>query len=427
MKLRVKRASRILNQLCASFLIVLIVPFGAGTLFAQQTEPQPQMDSGRQAPGPPPPPPTQAEIAGQSTPQGQQVPQPLTADQLDQLVAPIALYPDALVAQILAASTYPAQVVEADRWIQAQGDVPADQLAEAANGQNWDPSVKALVAFPSVLTQMDNNIGWTTDLGNAYYNQPDDVMNAVQAMRMRAQAAGNLQTTPQETVSEDDGDIAIVPADDDVVYVPIYDPWTVYGAPLIVFPGYYWQLQPAVYFATGFAVGFGIGIVIGTYSRWGWGYHHWRCNWRSRTVVYNRSAYVTRSRTVINRGLNRPRSPRGFVGQRGVEVSRANPIGSRQDGILDRRAAYSGARPTYRRVNPSPAYAPGRGVYGRSIPGPTPRLGSTLTRNPAPFRATPPAAVFRGGAPARSEPTPIRSGYFAGGSFGGEHPAFRPH
>ncbi len=105
------------------------------------------------------------------------------------MVAPIALYPDALVAQILAASTYPTQVVEADRWVQSQGSVPPEQLAAGANAQNWDPSVKALVAFPSVLAQMDRNIQWTTDLGNAYYNQPDDVMSAIQMMRGRAQAA----------------------------------------------------------------------------------------------------------------------------------------------------------------------------------------------------------------------------------------------
>ena len=106
--------------------------------------------------------------------------QPLTPDQLDQLVAPIALYPDNLVAQVLAASTYPTQVVEANRWLKEQGNAPASQIAAGANAQNWDASVKALTAFPQVLAQMDKNLQWTTDLGNAYYNQPQDVMDAVQ-------------------------------------------------------------------------------------------------------------------------------------------------------------------------------------------------------------------------------------------------------
>src|ERR1700753_150431 len=155
-----------------------------------------------------------------------------TPEQLEQLVAPIALYPDALVAQILAAATYPTQVVEADRWRETQGNAPADQIANAANAQQWDPSVKALTAFPSVLSQMDRNLQWTTDLGNAYYNQPQDVMDAVQRMGPRAQAAGSLQDTQQQTISDDGGDIAIAPASPDVVYVPVYNPWVVYGAPI---------------------------------------------------------------------------------------------------------------------------------------------------------------------------------------------------
>src|ERR1700677_2669580 len=119
--------------------------------------------------------------------------QPLNPQQLEQLVAPIALYPDPLVAQVLTASTYPAQVADADRWRQAQGYAPAEQIAGGADSQNWDPSVKALTAFPQVLAEMDRNMRWTTDLGNAYYNQPQDILQAVQGMRQRAQAAGNLQ------------------------------------------------------------------------------------------------------------------------------------------------------------------------------------------------------------------------------------------
>ncbi len=233
------------------------------------------------------------------------------------MVAPIALYPDALVAQVLAASTYPTEVVEADRWLQSQGNAPADQIAASANAQKWDPSVKALVAFPSVLAQMDRNIQWTTDLGNAYYNQPDDVMSAIQTMRDRAQAAGTLQSTPQQNVSDEDGNIAIAPANPDVVYVPVYNPWGVYGAPVGVYPGYYYGPPAGVYFGSGLAIGFGVGIGVGIWSHWGWGWHNWGFRWRDRAVWYRGGRYYTHSRTVYNRGWNRPGGPRGYAGRRG--------------------------------------------------------------------------------------------------------------
>ena len=120
-----------------------------------------------------------------------------SSEQLQRLVAPIALYPDSLVAQVLAASTFPEQVVEADRWVQAHPDLKGDGLGQAVDQQTWDPSVKALAAFPSVLGNMDKNLSWTSSLGDAYYNQQQDVMDAVQVMRRRAQEAGNLKTTPQ--------------------------------------------------------------------------------------------------------------------------------------------------------------------------------------------------------------------------------------
>ncbi|HZC44783.1 MAG TPA: DUF3300 domain-containing protein, partial [Acidobacteriaceae bacterium] len=237
--------------------------------------------------------------------------------ELGQMVAPIALYPDALVAQVLAASTYPTQVVEADRWVQAQGNMSPEQVGAAANQQSWDPSVKALVAFPSVLAQMDKNIQWTTDLGNAYYNQPDDVMSAVQTMRARAQAAGTLHDTQQQVVSNDDGNIVIAPANPTVVYVPVYNPWGVYGAPVGVFPGYYYGPPAGVYFGSGLAIGFGVGIGIGLWSHWGWGYHSWHPDWNHRAIYYGHDRYYTRSVTVYNRGYNRPGSPHGYPGSRG--------------------------------------------------------------------------------------------------------------
>ncbi len=159
-----------------------------------------------------------------------------TPEQLQRLVAPIALYPDSLVAQILTASTFPEQVVEADRWVQANPDLKGDALGKAVDQQPWDPSVKALAAFPSVLGNMDKNLSWTSSLGDAYYNQQQDVMDAVQVMRRKAQDAGNLKTTPQETVTTQDATIDIDPADPDVVYVPAYNPWLIYGYPIVAWP-----------------------------------------------------------------------------------------------------------------------------------------------------------------------------------------------
>ena len=160
-----------------------------------------------------------------------------TPEQLQQLVAPIALYPDSLVAQILAASTFPEQVVQADRWVQAHPDLKGDALGHAVDQQPWDPSVKALTAFPSVLGNMDKNLSWTSSLGDAYYNQQPEVMDAVQVMRRRAQQAGNLKTTPQQTVETQGSTIVIQSAAPEVVYVPAYDPWVVYGDPIVAWPG----------------------------------------------------------------------------------------------------------------------------------------------------------------------------------------------
>ena len=208
--------------------------------------------------------------------------QALAPEQLNDLVAPIALYPDSLVAQILAAATYPQQVVAAGQFVQQSGNYPPAELAEMANQQPWDPSVKSLVAFPQVLQDLNQNMNWTTDLGNAYYNQPQDVMAAVQSMRQRAWAAGSLRSTPQLAVAYDPGDIVISPVSTNVVYVPYYNPWVVYGAPLPVYAHYYWGPPAGVVFAGGLALGFGVGFAIGAFGGFGWGFHNWAPNWGAR-------------------------------------------------------------------------------------------------------------------------------------------------
>src|SRR6266850_2451097 len=228
-------------------------------------------------------------------------------DQLDQLVAPIALYPDALVAQILAAATYSPQVVEADRFVQRNaGIMPPQSLAREVDALPWDPSVKSLTAFPSVLASLDRNLDWTNKLGNAYYNQPQDVMTAVQRMRQRAYAAGNLRSTPQETVIYQPANIVIQPANPTVVYVPTYNPWIVYGAPVPVYPAFYFAavpVAPVSGFAVFGAVGFSSGVVVARFNAYGWGCTHWTTNWSSNTIVYNHATYVSGSVTVVNRGF----------------------------------------------------------------------------------------------------------------------------
>lgn len=215
-------------------------------------------------------------------PQGSQAAPPqtqtFTADQLTDLVAPIALYPDGLLSQVLVASTYPLEVVEAQQWLQGNPTLSGTQLTDAAKQQPWDPSVQALVAFPDVLKRLNQDIRWTTDVGNAFLAQEADVMAAVQRLRASARANGRLTSTPQETVSTETqgGQPAIViqPANPDVVYVPAYDPAYVWGPPV---GGSY----PSLYYPT-YGFGWGPGIDLGFWGGWdGWG---WGPNWFGGTI-----------------------------------------------------------------------------------------------------------------------------------------------
>jgi uncharacterized membrane protein YgcG len=237
-----------------------------------------------------------------------------TPEQLQQLVAPIALYPDSLVAQILAASTFPEQVVEADRWVQDHPDLQGDALGQAVDQQPWDPSVKALTAFPSVLGNMDKNLSWTSSLGDAYYNQQQDVMDAVQVMRQRAQGAGELKTTPQQTVTTQGSTIVVQPANPQVVYVPAYDPWLAYGDPIMAWPG--WYPYPGIWFG-GPYLSFGMGYGIGFFGGFGWGWPYWGFNWGGGFATFNNNRYYSRSNTFYNRSsINRAGGARGGFSSR---------------------------------------------------------------------------------------------------------------
>ena len=334
-------------------LLTLVLFFAAGPqrLLASQDAqaPAPAQDAQAPAQGAPAPPYTQQ-----------------TPDQLQQLVAPIALYPDSLVAQILAASTFPEQVVEADRWVQANPDLKGDALGQAADQQPWDPSVKALVAFPSVLGNMDKNLSWASSLGDAYYNQQQDVMDAVQVMRKRAQDAGNLKSTPQQNVSTQDSNIDIEPADPDEVYVPAYDPWLVYGGPVVAWPG--WYPYPGIWFG-GPYLSWGPGFGIGWYGGFGWGWGHWGFDWHNHYAMFNHGRYYSGSRTFYNRGaFARGGARGGFNGARGGADGRASGgnrpggnVGAR--GGVDNRAGAT-ARPFNGNAQAARGYAAPRGQSG---------------------------------------------------------------
>ncbi|MGD0503621.1 MAG: DUF3300 domain-containing protein [Steroidobacteraceae bacterium] len=249
-------------------------------------------------------------------------------EQLQQLVAPIALYPDSLVAQILAASTFPEQLVEADRWVQAHADLQGNALAQAVDQQPWDPSVKALAAFPSVLGNMDKNLSWASSLGDAYYNQQQDVMDAVQAMRQRAQEAGNLNSNPQQNVATQDDSIVIQPASPDIVYVPAYDPWLIYGAPMVAWPG--WYPYPGIW-GDGPYLSFGIGFGVGFFGGFGWGWGNWGFDWHNRYPMYNHERYFSRSSTFYNRS-NYYRAG----GARGVQSNVARGMSANRPGGVER-------------------------------------------------------------------------------------------
>jgi hypothetical protein len=209
------------------------------------------------------PPPMQA--AASSTPsQAAKIP----PDQLDSLVAPIALYPDPLLAQTLAASTYPLEIVQLQQWLEKHKGLKDKALADAVAKESWDPSVQAMAALPDVVKRLADDIQWTTDLGNAFLSQQSDVMDAVQRMRKKAKDKGNLKSTEQQKVEtkvvENKSVIVVEQAQPQVVYVPSYDPVVVYGPPIYPYPPIYYP--PYGYYAAGMAIAFGLGVMMGPWA-----------------------------------------------------------------------------------------------------------------------------------------------------------------
>jgi uncharacterized protein DUF3300 len=239
-------------------------------------------------------------------------------EQLDSLVAPIALYPDPLLAQVLAASTYPLEIILLQRWLEKNPNLKDKELADAVAKQSWDASVKALAALPTVVKRLGDDIQWTTDLGNAFLAQQSDVMDAVQRMRKKAHDKGTLKTTEQQKVEtkvvESKTVIVVEQASPQVVYVPSYNPVVVYG------PAYY-PYPPIAYPAWGYAataaISFGVGVAMGAFWSGGWG---WGCGWGHNDIDINVNNNFNRNTNIdrnSNRNTNLDRGNRGSQSARG--------------------------------------------------------------------------------------------------------------
>jgi hypothetical protein len=347
--------------------------------------------------------------------------QVFTADQLSNLVAPIALYPDGLLSQVLVASTYPLELVEAQQWLQANSNLSGTQLTDAAKQQPWDPSVQALVVLPDVLKRLNQDIRWTTNLGNAFLAQEADVMAAIQGLRASAVASGRLTSTPQQTVTTETqgGQPAIViqPANPDEVSVPAYDPAYVWGPPV---DGSY----PSLYYPT-YGYGWGPAVDLGFWDGWGWG-----PNWFGGTIFIDNDFFR-------RHGFHRDRDrDRGFDRDHGRERWAHNPDHRLGVPYPNRQLAgrFQGAS-TASRANrsgfgaPTPVNQPNAGR--NAIPG-------AMPGNQQGFRDMSPRVSPQGGA-ARSVPTPqgppmrtappsnpgfgggAMRGFGGGGHFGGGH------
>jgi Protein of unknown function (DUF3300) len=249
-------------------------------------------------------------------------------EQLDAMLAPIALYPDELLTQILMASTYPLQVVQAARWLEKDDNkaLKGDALAEALNREAWDPSVKSLAPFPQVLAMLNDNLSWTEQLGYAVATQQEAVMDSIQRLRRQAQQAGNLRTSKEQRVVAEGDTVVIQPADPQTVYVPSYQPAEVYGAwPYPSYPPVYFPPAPA-YYAPGYVFGAGLAFAAGVAvagGLWGWA----RPGWSTGSININASRYnsINVNRSAIRSGTWR--APGGGVGGRPIRPP-GGPVGA---------------------------------------------------------------------------------------------------
>ena len=233
-------------------------------------------------------------------------------EELDQVVAPIALHPDPLISQILMASTYPLEVVQADRWAQQNKSLKGDAVTAALEKQDWDPSVKSLVAFPQVLTMMSEKLDWTQKLGDAFLADQKKVLDTIQSLRAKAQASGNLKTTKEQTVIVEEKIIKIEPANPQVIYVPSYNPTVVYGSwPYPAYPPY--SYYPPGYVASSM-MWFGAGMAMGAAFSGAWGYGWGDCDYNGGKVKIDNSKNFNFSGNNIDRGKYANQLPAGGKG-----------------------------------------------------------------------------------------------------------------
>jgi Protein of unknown function (DUF3300) len=293
----------------------------------------------------PPPPANDGATAVQSADAG------YTTAQLDQMLAPIALYPDTLLANILMASTFPVEIIEAERWLskRSHAALRGDALVAALQPLPWDPSVKSLVPFPAILKQLDEQLDWTQSLGNAFANQQAAVMAEVQVLRRQCEASGKLTTTPQLRVRHEESAVIIEPANPAVVYVPVYNPVEVFGGwPYPAYPPFYFPPYPGFFVGSvGIGIGFSVGFgVVG--PLWGWGYPSWSGggifidSGRYSRISYNHVGYAGGTfhhQGAIGRvggtGFSRSASAGGGLSRSGTAVGTAG----RRSGSLGRTAS----------------------------------------------------------------------------------------
>ena len=345
-------------------------------------------------------------------------------EELDQILAPIALYPDSLLAQILMAATYPVEVVQADRWVKSNRNLPPDALNDVLDRQTWDPSVKALVPFPNILSMMSERLDWTQQVGDAFLAQEQDVMATIQDLRAKAYAAGNLRSTQQQTVSRQGTIIVIEPASPQVVYVPVYSPMVVYGnwwypayPPVVIYP-----YPPSAFVMAG-VITFGVGIGVAmAWNHW-WGYWDW--GHRHVYVNVNRTVNIHRTTVVHTRQIQTTTWRHDPVHRKGVSYrdprtrekyapANRQAVDNRRDfrGYDQRGPAAPGSTVT------RPDTRPGSGTVVRpstqtrpestaSRPGTDKRTGPAVTR-PAPATTPAPGTVARPSTQAKPAPTVTR-------------------
>jgi hypothetical protein len=322
-------------------------------------------------------------------------------DQLDSLVAPIALYPDPLLSQTLVASTYPLEIVQLEQFLGKNEDLKGKALADAVEKQNWDPSIQAMAVLPDVVKQLGDNIAWTSQLGDAFLTQESDVMDAVQRMRVKAEGSGNLKTSEQQTVDtqqvEGKSVVVIQPSSPDVVYVPSYNPTVVYGAPAYPYPSIYYP--PVGAYVAGAALSFGVGVAVGSF--WGNGGWGWGCGWGHNDINVNvNNKYVNNyNKKNVNNRISNNSSWQHNPQHRGGAPYPNRQTSNKYGGASNRPGAAN-------RPGGGTANRPGGGTAQRPGGGTAQRPGGGTAQRPSGGTANRPS----GGASSRPATRPASSG-----------------